>query len=119
IEFRSLTVEAYKGKEGPCFERNQAVIYRGPFKEVLDDDGHRMERGRRYAVCDKTFQLYSQAPYRGSFELVEPREDISLEEAEPFDCSRTALRHPKETKGMGYDLTLEADSCCVGGADCC
>ncbi|MFP3940678.1 MAG: methyltransferase domain-containing protein, partial [Thermoanaerobaculia bacterium] len=45
IEFRSLTVEAFKGKEGPCWERNQAVIYKGPFKEVLDDDGHRMERG--------------------------------------------------------------------------
>jgi len=26
------------------FERNQAVIYRGPFKEILDDDNHRMER---------------------------------------------------------------------------
>ncbi len=45
IEFRSVTVEAFKGKQGPCFERNQAVIYKGPFKEVLDDDGHRMERG--------------------------------------------------------------------------
>src|SRR5213596_2960174 len=34
IEFRSVTVEAFKGKQGECFERNQAVIYRGPFKEV-------------------------------------------------------------------------------------
>ena len=33
-------VEAFKGKEGPCLERNQAVIYKGPFKEVLDDDDH-------------------------------------------------------------------------------
>ncbi len=57
IEFRSVTVQAFKGKQGPCFERNQSVIYLGPFKEVLDDDSHRMERGRRYAVCDKTFQL--------------------------------------------------------------
>src|SRR5881409_3286764 len=38
IEFRSVTVEAFKGKQGECFERNQAVIYRGPFKEVVDDD---------------------------------------------------------------------------------
>src|SRR5881398_751517 len=30
IEFRSVTVEAFKGKQGQCFERNQAVIYRGP-----------------------------------------------------------------------------------------
>src|SRR5207237_785977 len=33
IEFRSVTLEAFKGKQGECFERNQAVIYSGPFKE--------------------------------------------------------------------------------------
>ena len=33
IEFRSVTVQAFKGKQGPCFERNQSVIYLGPFKE--------------------------------------------------------------------------------------
>jgi arsenite methyltransferase len=26
IEFRSVTIQAWKGKQGPCFERNQAVI---------------------------------------------------------------------------------------------
>src|SRR5262249_13533029 len=34
IEFRSATVTARKGKEGPCLERHQAVIYKGPWKEV-------------------------------------------------------------------------------------
>ena len=63
IEFRAITVTAYKGKEGPCIERNQAVIYRGPWKQVVDDDGHTLERGVRMAVCDKTFGLYSQPPY--------------------------------------------------------
>src|SRR3984893_8896084 len=57
IEFRSVTIEAFKGKQGACFERNQAVIYRGPFKEVRDDDDHRMERARRSPVCDKTYNL--------------------------------------------------------------
>ena len=64
IEFRAITVTAYKGKEGPCIERNQAVIYRGPWKQVVDDDGHTLERGARMAVCDKTFKLYSQAALR-------------------------------------------------------
>ena len=118
IEFRSVTVEAFKGKQGACFERNQAVIYRGPFKEVLDDDNHRMERGVRYAVCDKTYNLYRKAPYQQFFELVEPLSDIPLEAAQPFDCSRTALRHPKETKGQDYNATAEASNCCDGG-DCC
>ncbi len=118
IEFRSLTVEAFKGKEGPCLERNQAVVYKGPFKQVLDDDDHRMERGTRYAVCDKTFRLYQREPYREHFEFVEPLESVPLEEAEPFDCSRTALRHPKETKGKAYDVTTESAPCCEPGSRC-
>jgi ubiquinone/menaquinone biosynthesis C-methylase UbiE len=118
IEFRSVTIEAFKGKQGPCVERNQAVIYKGPFKEVLDDDNHRMERGGRYAVCDKTYNLYRKAPYREFFEFVEPLREVPLNEAKPFDCSRTAKRHPKETKGQDYNATTEASSCCDGG-DCC
>jgi len=117
IEFRSVTIEAFKGKQGECFERNQAVIYRGPFREVLDDDNHRMERGKRYAVCDKTYNLYKKAPYREFFEFVDPIVDIPLVEARSFDCSRTSLRHPKETKGQDYSATTEANGkCCDAGA---
>jgi arsenite methyltransferase len=119
IEFRSVTIEAFKGKQGECFEGNQAVIYRGPFKEVLDDDNHRMERGRRYAVCDKTYHLYKKAPYREFFEFVDPLVDVPLADAKPFDCSRTALRHPKETKGQDYDVTTEAQNKCCDGGSCC
>jgi len=118
IEFRSITIQAYKGKQGPCFERNQAVIYKGPFKEVLDDDGHRMERGRRYAVCDKTYNLYRKAPYAAAFEFIEPLSSIPLESAAPFDCTRTSLRHPRETKGMEYSATTDASQCCDGGSCC-
>ena len=119
IEFRSVTIEAFKGKQGECFERNQAVIYRGPFKEVLDDDNHRMERGRRYAVCDKTYNLYRKAPYQQFFEFVDPLEDVPLAEAKPFDCSRTTLRHPKETKGRDYDVTKQGNNQCCDGGSCC
>lgn len=123
IEFRSMTIEAYKGKEGVCLERNQAVIYKGPFKKVLDDDGHAMERGKRYAVCDKFYNIYQSGAYDGMFELVEPKEDIPLEDAGLFDCSKTLLRDPKETKGAGYDATTEASDCCSpsdeSGSSCC
>ena len=118
MEFRSLTLEAFKCKQGPCLERNQAVIYRGPFKKVLDDDGHAFERGRRYAVCDKTFRLYQSEPYAGLFEAVEPLEEIPLEDAKPFDCDGTRLRDPRETKGEDYDATTEAVGAC-GPGDCC
>ncbi len=119
IEFRSVTIEAFKGKQGACFERNQAVIYRGPFKEVLDDDNHRMERGKRYAMCDKTYNLYKKAPYSEFFEFVEPIVDVPIAEAKPFDCSRTALRHPKETKRQDYDATTDANNKCCDGGSCC
>ncbi len=118
IEFRSMTIEAFKGKQGACFERNQAVIYKGPFKEVLDDDGHRLERGLRYAVCDKTFQLYRKAPYQDCFEFVEPRTEIPLSEAKPFACDSGKLRHPRETKGQDYTATTAASQCCDGGSCC-
>ena len=118
IEFRSVTVVAYKGKQGACWERNQAVIYKGPWKKVIDDDGHILERGERMAVCDKTYQIYNKEPYAEDIIAVEPIEDIPLEEAEDFDCKRTAKRHPRETKGLEYSVTdLSGDSCVDG--KCC
>lgn len=121
IEFRSVTVEAFKGKDGVCLERNQAVIYKGPFKEVLDDDGHRIKRGVRQAVCDKTFQIYTREPYRSHFEPVPPRKDVPLARAKDFACSRTQPRHPRETKGLKYRATTNGTgnngSACEPG--CC
>lgn len=120
IEFRSLTVVAYKGKQGPCLERNQAVIYRGPFRKVEDDDGHVYYRGERMAVCDKTLQLLQKAPYAGQFEPVEPRDPVPVEQAVRFDCSRPKHRHPRETKGQEYDMTTEARGTCTNsGGNCC
>jgi hypothetical protein len=120
IEFRSLTVVAHKGKQGPCLERNQAVIYRGPFKRVEDDDNHVYYRGQRMAVCDKTFRLLQEEPYAGQFELVEPREVVAPEKAARFDCSRAKYRHPRETKGQDYDATTEGCGTCIdSGGNCC
>jgi SAM-dependent methyltransferase len=120
IEFRSVTVEAFKGNQGQSLERNQAVIYKGPFRKVLDDDGHAMERGQRYAVCDKTYKLYQQAPYADDFEFIEPREAIPLADAQPYECREGELRHPRESKGLAYDATTEASSCETGETgDCC
>jgi len=118
IEFRSVTVVACKGKQGPCWERNQAVIYRGPFKKVEDDDNHVYHRGQRMAVCDKTFSLLQKPPYAGQFLAVEPLQEIPLEEAAPFDCSRSTARHPRETKGLDYDATTDESGCIEGGACC-
>lgn len=119
IEFRSVTVEAFKGKQGACLELNQAVIYRGPFREVLDDDGHRLRRGERAAVCDKTFQLYRKPPYSEHFDFIEPRVAVNPDDAKPYDCGRARLRHPRESKGLKYNSTTEAAKCCDGGNGGC
>ncbi len=120
IEFRSITVVAHKGKQGPCWERKQAVIYRGPWSKVIDDDGHVLERGKRMAVCDKTFRIYNREPYAGDILPIEPYEAISLEEAKAFDCSRSAVRDPRQTKGLDYEVTdLSGNDCCEPGTNCC
>jgi arsenite methyltransferase len=119
IEFRSVTLTAYKGKEGPCIEHNQAVIYRGPWKQVLDDDGHLLPRGVRVAVCAKTFALYSKPPYEDEFILVPPRVEVPEEKAAVFDCSQDHKRHPRETKGLEYSVTSLAGSLCAPGSSCC
>ena len=122
IEFRSVTVRAFKGKEGACWERNQAVIYQDPWKQVRDDDGHILHRGQRTAVCDKTYQIFTppNSPYSHKIIPVPPYRDITLELAQEFDCQRTQTRHPKESKGLDYQLTQtnnqtassSSESCC-------
>jgi arsenite methyltransferase len=88
------------------------VIYRGPWKQVLDDDGHLLRRGERAAVCAKTYKLLTAAPYLAEIIPVPPRVEIPEAERALFDCSRTTPRHPRESKGLEYRVTTEASACC-------
>ncbi|MEM6611599.1 MAG: methyltransferase domain-containing protein [Cyanobacteria bacterium P01_C01_bin.72] len=121
VEFRSMTVRAYKGKEGVCLERKQSVVYKGPWKQVVDDDGHIFCRGERMAVCDKTYKIMTSccSPYSSDVIGIEPYENIPLEEAAEFACKTRAIRHARETKGSEYNLTqASSDDCCTSD-DCC
>lgn len=77
-----------------------------------------LERGARMAVCDKTFNIYNSEPYASQIIAVHPIENIELDNAIEFDCHRIEKRHPRETKGMEYDLTdlsgeqCSTDACC-------
>ncbi len=120
IEFRSLTVRAYNGKEGACLDEGHAVVYRGPFREVVDDDGHVLRRGARMAVCAKTFALYAREPYRSHVELVPPRVPPAPGQARPFPCDAVGLRRdPRETKGADYRHTSPAREACGPDGGCC
>ena len=115
IEFRSITVTAHKGKAGPCWEHGEAVIYNGPWSRVVDDDGHVFERGRRSAVCRKTFELMTREPYRGAFTPVEPSSPIDPADAVPFDCAGTPTRDPRETKRGVRRADVTRGACCAPG----
>lgn len=123
IEFRSVTVVAIKPSSEPCLERNQAVIYKGPFEKVMDDEGHTYPRGVRMAVCDRTFKLLTSGAYADMFHAIEPVKNIPLEQAQEFDCSTDRVRHARESKGQQYNLTTQSiDAGCCGGSDdssCC
>jgi ubiquinone/menaquinone biosynthesis C-methylase UbiE len=122
VEFRSMTVRAYKGKQGDCWERKQAVIYKGPWKQVQDDDGHIYCRGERMAVCDKTYHILTSccSPYSKDIIAVPPYENIPLEAAETFNCKNKAIRHARETKGSEYNLTeTSQDAACCSPGECC
>lgn len=120
IEFRSVTVVAYKGKQGPCRDHGQAVLLRGPWKAVLDDDDHVYERGVPTAVCAKTFGLLGRAPYAGLFELLEPAVPVDPVTAPVFACAppaaltaagpATPLRRP--VSGMTSTDCDPATGCC-------
>lgn len=119
IEFRSMTVRAFKEKEGPCLDHKQAVIYKGPWKAVVDDDGHTLFRGRPMAVCEKTMQIYSSSPYVEHVIPIHPRVPVVPEDAAEFDCETDAVRDFKEMKGIAFDKTsIPGDGCCDDGGCC-
>jgi SAM-dependent methyltransferase len=112
IEFRSVTLTARKGKEGPCLEAGQAILYRGPWRQVVDDDGHTFRRGVRTAVCAKTYRIMTSEPYAGETLGIEAATPIPAHEQPVFDCMRSAPRHPRETKGGEYRLEKPAGGAC-------
>ena len=114
VEFRSLTVRAYKGKQGECLEHHQAVIYKGPWKSVQDDDGHTLVRGARMAVCAKTFGLYTDlnGPYANAVIGIEPYAIVPNGEANAFSCNSDSFRDVRQTKGLDYRVTIEPQACC-------
>lgn len=120
IEFRSVTVVARKGRQGPCLDRGQAIIYAGPWKQVVDDDGHVFVRGKPMAVCDKTFNMmtHPDGPYAKSIFPISPRVEVPLTEAKPFACKPAAYRHPRQTKGLDYDVTTEGTEHCIADGCC-
>jgi len=112
IEYRSVTLLAYKGIDGPAIEKNQAVIYKGPWARVEDDEGNIYYRGERMAVSEKTFQVMTSEPYKEQIIRVDPA--VAIETNEEMSLDVGILRDPQETKKGIKPITSDKDqgSCC-------
>lgn len=110
IEFRSVTVTAVKPEGKECLDVGHAVIYRGPFAEVRDEEGHIFPRGERIAVCARTYRALTTGPHRDNFIGIVPAVQV-----EPRTwCAPPGTRRPAaETKGGVFNVACDAD------ADCC
>ncbi|KAA5544525.1 methyltransferase domain-containing protein [Roseiconus nitratireducens] len=119
IEFRSATVIASKFPAGPCLDHHEAVVYRGPYASVSDDEGHTFIRGVRSVVCRRSFLKLSQEPYAQDFIAIEPLSEVPAEQAKPICCEgELPARPPKVTKGGRVSMTVIGDECC-GDSECC
>ena len=123
VEARAFVVRASSGTRGPCYDEGHAVIYKGPWSSVTDDDNHVFRRGERAAVCRKTYDLLTRAPYHGQFVGLPRYEVAALSPAVLFDCNTPAVRPPSVTKGYVPVRQPEpALGCCdgvEGASSCC
>lgn len=109
IEYRSVTVTASKPQATECLDVGHAVIYRGPFKDVYDDEGHVYPRGVRIAVCERSFNLLTNGFYADQFIAIAP-----AVKNDPVTWCQPAgtRRSPAETKGGRHSGGDASGSCC-------
>jgi SAM-dependent methyltransferase len=86
IEFRSVTVQAYKPQARNSTGQSATVIYRGPWRTVVDDAGCELVRGRHTTVSCETFQRLSAEPFA--------TEIIAIGEGSPHPQPTTPGRTP-------------------------
>ncbi|MCX7099456.1 MAG: methyltransferase domain-containing protein [Methylococcales bacterium] len=110
LEFRSVTITAVKPHNEACIDKGHAVIYRGPYSKVYDDEGHVYFRGQRMAVCGRNYALLTGDAYGDDFIGIAPAIE---QEGKPWDCATGTLRPASETKGG-----LHQDKCKTSGGCC-
>jgi radical SAM protein with 4Fe4S-binding SPASM domain len=81
--FFSITVRGYKfEKRAGCVYIGQKAIYNGPFKAVLDEEGHLFPRGEAVEICTDTAQKLAKPPYSEMFILTDPTREVQ----ESYSC---------------------------------
>ncbi|MEQ1530063.1 MAG: methyltransferase domain-containing protein [Methylococcales bacterium] len=109
LEFRSVTITAVKPQSEPCLDKGHAVIYRGPYSEVYDDEGHVYYRGQRMAVCERNFKLLTGETYGSDFIGITPAQEYA---GKPWNCATGTLRSVTESKGGLHQNACDSGGCC-------
>lgn len=109
IEFRSVTIIATKPSNDPCQDVGQALIYKGPYSEVYDDEGHVYPRGQRITSCKATFELMTKGVYGDDFIGISPE---TLKEPTAWCAPAGTIRPPSETKGGLHTGVSDDSACC-------
>lgn len=115
IEYRSMTILAWKGNNAEAYDKNHAVMYKGPWKDVVDENGRKFPRGKRMAVSDQTFAMMQKEPYKNHMITIEPHNEVvdNIPFSEP--CCGLSVRLPSQTKQGSAKLTTDpnqGNSCC-------
>ena len=85
FSFYSVTVQGFKfEKTQGCTYIGQSAIYHGPFKAVIDEEGHLFPRNVAITVCTDTAAKLSHGPYAGWFTILES--DGSAKELPVLAC---------------------------------
>lgn len=106
LEFRSLTVRAFKPQPTATSDFHHAVVYRGPWKSVTTDFRQELARGERVDVRGAEFSMLAQPPYRDQLVLL-PNANIEVGAA------------PGGNSFVSLDLAPDAGGCCSSGSKCC
>ncbi|MBI1824038.1 MAG: methyltransferase domain-containing protein [Nitrospirae bacterium] len=79
--FYSVTARGFKfEKKDGCNYNGQTAIYLGPFKGILDEEGHYFPRNKLVEICTDTASKLMEEPYKTLFTVNEPgtvRSEIS------------------------------------------
>nr|CRH04473.1 putative type 11 Methyltransferase [Candidatus Magnetococcus massalia] len=124
IEFRSVTLLAYKPALFDPTDQGHAVIYRGPFLHVTDERGNIYPAGERIAVSSDTFDLLGREPYAAHFIRIPPGQPVF---PQPFTLEPGTRRPVEVSRGSGQKsapgkplLSIQpAGGSCTPGGSCC
>lgn len=111
IEFRSVTLTAVKPMDGPSLDRGHAVLYRGPYAEVRDEQGRVFPRGVRMAVSECSYRLLTEGAYGEDFIGIAP---LTGGEPSAFHSPPGTRRSATETKGARHRGDEAASGGCCG-----